>query len=187
MTEFHARLVELESEILAKEEAKRGVEQFTPACEGLLETVAQQIGVKLADPVPKDWKGWLCYHRKPDQFIVIRGKAFKPGMFAKYKAGLDTPLGTDSINDYTRKFDVSPPQELDHLLINFGAGETLRVFLWYGENIAAYRLIFEADVDDDPHNNLTEAVTEACTWILKKPKDKTLPEYLASLAKDSGR
>lgn len=181
MTDFHARLLELESEILAKEEAKRGIEQFTPQCQVLLESVAQQIGVRLADQVPNDWKGWLCYYRKPDQFIVLRGRAFKTGMLAKHKAGIDTPLGADAINEYTRKFDVSPPQELDHLLINFGMGKNLRVFLWYGENIAAYRLIFEAEVDEDPHNDLTEAVTEACTWILKKPRDKTLPEFLDSL------
>jgi len=184
VTDFHARLLELESEILAKEEARRGVENFTPGCEQLLASIAQQIGVKLADPVPQDWRGWICYYRKPDQFIVLRGRAFKTsGIFAKYKAGLDIPLGADSINDYTRKFDITPPQELDHLLVNFGSGDSLRVFLWYGENIAAYRLIFEAEVDTDPHNELADAITEACTWILQKPKDKTLPEYLTSLGR----
>ncbi|MBP7860494.1 hypothetical protein KA183_02340 [bacterium] len=184
MTDFHARLLELESERLAKEEVRRGVEHFTPECHHLLESVAQKIGVKLGDPVPSDWQGWICYYRKPEQFIVLRGRAFKgSGLFGKHKAGLDIPLGGDSINDYSRKFDVTPPQELDHLMVNFGVGDSLRVFLWYGENIAAYRLIYEAEVDTDPHNELADAVAEACAWILQKPKEKTLPEYLASLGR----
>jgi hypothetical protein len=100
-------------------------------------------------------------------------------MFGKPRAGLDVPGGVDTITEFQRGFDVSPPQELDHLLINFGGDVgTPKVFLWYGENIAPYKLIFMADVESDPHHELGEAIVEACTWIMKRPKHQTLNDFL---------
>jgi hypothetical protein len=172
--------LELESEIIAKEEAQRGLKELTPDCDILLQTVEKEIGLKLADPAPADWKGWLTYRRGKDKVVILRGRAFKePGMFGKHRAGLDVAYGADTITEYKRGFDVSPPQDLDHLLVNFGCGDSVRVFLWYGENVAAYRLIFEQEMHEDPDEELKEAVAEACHWIVKKPKDLTLPEFLA--------
>ncbi len=179
MSKFHARLLELESEIIAKEEAQRGLKQMTPDCDLLLQTVEKEIGLKLADPAPSDWKGWLTYRRGVDKLIICRGRSFKEsGMFGKYRAGLDVPFGLDTLAEYRRGFDVSPPQDLDHLQVNFGCGDSIRVFLWYGENVAAYRLIFEAEMAEDPDEDLKEAVVEACVWIATKPKELTLPEFL---------
>jgi len=183
VSKFHARLLELESEIIAKEEARRGLEELTPECEILLSTVEKEIGLKLADAAPDDWKGWLTYRRGKDKVVICRGRAFKEsGMFGKHRAGLDVTYGLDTITEYKRGFDVSPPQDLDHLLVNFGRGDSLRVFLWYGENVAAYRLIFEHEMAEDPDEALKDAVAEACVWIVKKPKDLTLPEFLSKLA-----
>lgn len=180
MSKFHARLLELESEIIAKEEARRGLDELTPDCDILLQTVEKDIGLKLADNAPSDWRGWLTYRRGKDKVVICRGRAFKEsGMFGKHKAGLDVAYGLDTITEYKRGFDVSPPQDLDHLLVNFGCGDSVRVFLWYGENVAAYRLIFEQEMAEDPVENLKEAVAEACGWIVKKPKELTLPEFLA--------
>lgn len=179
MSKFHARLLELEAEIIAKEEAQRGLKELTPECEILLAIVEEEIGLKLADAAPADWKGWLTYRRGKDKLIICRGRAFKePGMFGKHRAGLDVSFGIDTITEYKRGFDVSPPQDLDHLLVNFGLGENLRVFLWYGENIAAYRLIFEDELSDNTDDALKDALAEACVWIIKKPKELTLPEFL---------
>jgi hypothetical protein len=64
-------------------------------------------------------------------------------------------------------------------MINFAhTPHDTRIFLWYGENIAAYRIIFAADVPEDPHHELSEAIVEACIWILKRPKDVTLMDFL---------
>ncbi|MEZ4489951.1 MAG: hypothetical protein R3F51_20390 [Cyanobacteriota/Melainabacteria group bacterium] len=38
-------------------------------------------------------------------------------------------------------------------------------------------MIFEADMEEEPHNELREAVVEACVWIVKKPKEKTYPNF----------
>ncbi len=177
---FHHKLLEIEAELAALEQSKHKPETLTPECQGLFHFLENEIEVKLGDKVPKDWKGWISYRRSNYSMVVLRGRAFKEGLFGTFRAALDVPLGSDSLADFQRGFDVSPPQDIDHLLLNLGMdGNKLRVFLWYGENIAAYRLIFEAEVDCDPHNELAEAVTEACTWILKKPKDKTLPEFLS--------
>ncbi|MBZ0186951.1 MAG: hypothetical protein K8F91_11960 [Candidatus Obscuribacterales bacterium] len=187
MSTFHARLLELESELIAKEESAKGIEELTPDCVLLLESVEDEIGVKLGDQVPKDWRGWLSYYRSKDQLFICRGRAFKEsGMFGKHRAGCDVAHGLDSVTEYRRGFDVTPPQDLDHLLVNFGGGNSIRVFLWYGENISPYRLIFEADMADEPHHHLKEAVIEACVWIIKKPKELTLPEYIQSLEKSKG-
>jgi hypothetical protein len=176
---FHLKLIELESELLAKEQSKQGFEKFPYACEALIEHVEKEIGVRLADKVPQDWRGWLSYRREADSLIVLRGRAFADGgMFGKWKAGCDVPYGLDTVTEYARHFAVTPPAELDHLLLNFGQAESARVFLWYGENVAEYKLIFMADVQDDPHHELGEAIVEACTWILKRPKDKTILEFL---------
>lgn len=193
MCSFHARLLELESEILAKEEAQEGISELTPDCSILLDSVEEEIGVKLGDKVPKDFRGWISYRRfqnksqgksnDRDQVIINRGRAFKVGgLFPKYVAGCDVSFGLDTATEYQRGFDVSCPQDLDHLLVNFGRGKQgqIRVFLWYGENIAPYRLIFEAVMADDPQDELREAVVEACHWIIKKPKEMTLPEFLSS-------
>jgi len=180
VSKFHARLLELESEIIAKEEAQRGLKELTPDCEILLEIVEKEIGMKLADPAAADWKGWLSYRRGKGRVVICRGRAFKEsGMFGKHRAGLDVPFGLDTVTEYKRGFDVSPPQDLDHLQVNFGCGDSVRVFLWYGENVAAYRLIFEHEMSEDPDEALKDAVAEACVWIIKKPKELTLPEFLA--------
>lgn len=181
MSTFHARLLELESELIAKEEAARGIDHLTPECTLLLEMVEKEVGLKLSENAPKEWKGWLTYRRKKDQLVICRGKCFKEnGMFGKHRAGLDVAYGLDTVTEYLRGFDVSPPQDLDHLLVNFGGGKgDVKVFLWYGENIAPYRLIFERDMAEDPDNALTDAVIEACEWIVTKPKELTLPEFLA--------
>lgn len=183
MSTFHARLLELESELIAKEEAAKGIPELTADCVLLLESVEKEIGVRLGDEVHNDFRGWLSYYRNRDQLLICRGRAFKEsGLFGKWRAGCDVAYGLDTVTEYRRGFDVTPPQDLDHLLVNFGhTGEAVRVFLWYGENIAPYRLIFEAEMEDEPHNTLKDAVIEACVWIVKKPREKTLPEYLSSL------
>ncbi len=186
---LHIKLLELESEIIAKEEAARAKSlAVLPAeCDLLKQAVEHEIGMHLADVTAIDWRGWLTYRRGANELIIIRGRAFKEsGMFGKVKAGLDFSGGLDSIADYGRQFDVSAPQDLDHLMINFGvvpdddssttAGA--RVFLWYGENLAPYRLIFEDEVSDDPEHNLLNAVAEGLSWVVAKPKDLTLPQFL---------
>ncbi len=182
---FHHRLLELEAELAAKEQVKHKLDTFPPECSGLLAFVEKDVELRLADKVPKDWRGWLSYKRNNAQaMVVMRGRAFKDGLFGGHKAGADVPMGLDSITDYQRGFDVSPPQDLDHLLVNFGMDqEKCKVFLWYGENIAPYKLIFAADVHDDPHKELVEAVIEACTWIMKRPKHQTLEAFLKEQSK----
>lgn len=196
---LHIKLLELESEIIAREESARAKSlAVLPAeCELLKQTVEHEIGLRLADVVPGDWRGWLTYRRGSSELIIIRGRAFKEnGMFGKVKAGLDFSGGLDSIADYVRHFDVSAPQDLDHLMINFGvvpsttkglvenstsevdATGGARVFLWYGENLAPYRLIFEDEVSGDPEHNLLNAVAEGLSWIVAKPKDLTLLQFL---------
>ena len=176
---FHHKLLELEAEIAAKEQSKHELKDFKPECVGLLEFVEKEVEVKLGDKVPKDWVGWICYRRNNQSQIILRGRAFKDGMFGGTRAGFDVPMGLDSVTEYKRGFDVSPPQNLDHLLVNFGLdGEKIRVFLWYGENIAPYKLIFAADLTDEPHKELADAIVEACIWIAKRPKHETLEAFL---------
>lgn len=176
---FHHKLMELEAELAAKEQSQHKLEVLPPEVLGILDYMQKDVEVKLGDKVPKDWKGWMCYKRNNQSLCILRGRAFKDGMFGSTKAGMDVPMGLDSITEFQRGFDVSPPQDLDHLLINFGMdGDTCRVFLWYGENIAPYKLIFAADIGDDPHHELSAAVVEACIWILKRPKHQTLEAFL---------
>ena len=166
--------------LAAAEQSRRNLDSLTPECTGMFDYIEADIELKLAAKVPKDWKGWICYRRQNKSLLVLRGKAFREGTFsATYRAGFDIPQGADSITEYQRGFDVSPPQELDHLLINFGIdGDKLRVFIWYGENIAAYKLIFAADLDDEPQHQISDLIVEACTWIAKRPKHQTLEEFL---------
>jgi hypothetical protein len=179
---FHYKLIELESELIAKEQSQKGFAELPPECKVLLEFIEQEVGARLAMPVSKDWKGWLTYKRNKDSLVICRGRGFREGMLGKYRAGLDVANGLDSVTEYQRGFDVSPPQDLDHLLVNFGgeSHQEPRVFLWYGENIAPYKLIFMADVETDPHAQLVDAIVQACKWILTRPKDQTLSQFLAS-------
>lgn len=190
---FHFKLIELESELLAKEECARGFSELPLACALMMESIEGEIGIRLGDKVPKDWRGWLTYKRKGSDhtsrdrlgLIVSRGRACSEGgLFAKWRAGLDVPYGIDTANEYGRGFDVTPPQDLDHLLVNYACGARWKVFLWYGENIAPYKLIYQAEItdetDDDVQQQLKEAVVEACTWILTRPKEVTLNEFLKS-------
>ena len=175
------RLIELESELLAKQQSLKSYEELLPSCLGLLEYLEQEVGVRLADPVPRNWVGWLTYRQHKNSLIVLRGKAFHEGSVGKHRAGLDVPGGGDAITEYQRGFDVSPPQDLDHLLVNFSSDADPRVFLWYGENIAPYKLIYFANVSDDPHKELSEAVVEACVWTTKRPKGMTFGEFFQDL------
>ncbi|MCC7528302.1 MAG: hypothetical protein IT342_07255 [Candidatus Melainabacteria bacterium] len=190
---FNHKLMELESELLAKQQCAGGLLDLPYECELCLQSIEQEVGIKLGSPTPKDWKGWLSYRRKDASdsqggksncgLVVLRGRACSEGgMFAKWKAGLDVPFAVDTVTEFKRGFDVTPPQDLDHLLINFGRGKSTRVFVWYGENIAPYRLIFEADVDEDHDAPLKEALTEACVWIMTRPKETTLAEFLKGLS-----
>lgn len=176
---FHLRLLELESELLAKEQAKEDFKVLPVECLMVLELTEEQVGVRLASQVPHNWRGWLCWRRDQNSLIICRGRAFSTGsIFGKCKAGFDVPYGVDAITEYERGFDVTPPQELDHLLLNFGVPANPRVFLWYGENLAEYKLVFASDVTDELHHELSDAVVEACVWILTRPKEKTLLEFL---------
>jgi len=185
---FHLKLIELESELIAKEQSAKGFAVLPADCKCLLQFVEKQVEVRLGDKAPKDWKGWLSYKRKNDQLVICRGRSFSVGgLFVKWCAGLDVTYGLDTVTEYERGFDISPPQDLDHLLLNFGAGERPQIYLWYGENIAPYRLIFLADVADYPYEAISQAVVEACIWILKRPKDMTLSEFLRAIEqKDEG-
>lgn len=181
-TVFNHRLLELEAELKAKEQARRKPEQISPECYGLLQYIEKEIELRLADKVPRDWSGWISYLRNKQAMVILRGRSFKEGgMFPGYRAGADVPFGLDTITEYRRGFDVTPPQDLDHLLINFGLdGDNFKTFLWYGENISPYKLIFQADVEDAPYKELSEAVVEACIWIMKRPKHQTLEHFLRS-------
>lgn len=179
---FHFKLLELEAELIAREEAARGVAELTSECIYLLEMIESEIGAKLAQRVPDKWRGWLTYRRKQDNLLICRGRAYPVGMFGKFKAGLDVAGGADAIADYERNFDVTPPQDPDHLLINFGSGDRTRIFIWYGEGIAAYKLIFESAVDPSPEEQVQAAVLQACGWILNRPKHITLDDYLKQKA-----
>lgn len=176
------KLIEAESELIAREQCEKALGRLPPECDHLLQFIEKQVGVGLACPVPCDWRGWLAWRRQGCATVVCRGRAFPSGgLFPKWRAGLDVPFGADSVSEYLRGFDVTPVQDLDHLLVNFGAGEELKVFLWYGENLAAYRLLYQGAVGDDPHHELSEAVVQACLWILARPKEKTLSDYLKEI------
>lgn len=176
---FHFKLIELESELLAKELADQTAD-ITPECEHLLEFIEREVGLKLASRAPRDWKGWISYRRQKNSLVILRGRTFpQSGMFVKdYRVGLDVPYGQDAVTEYQRNFDITPPQELDHLLINFRPKNPPTIMVWYGENTAPYQLYFEAEASFDTENQLKEAVTQGCVWILTKPKDVTLAQFL---------
>jgi hypothetical protein len=175
---FHFKLIELESELLAKELTEQETE-LTPECDFLLQFVEAEIGARLADSSFKGWRGWLTYRRKKSSLIVCRGRAFIEGViFRKSHAGLDIPNGLDAVTDYLRGFDVAPPPELDHLLVNFKPGQPSKIMVWYGENLAPYQLFFEAEATGDAEADLKEAIAQGCIWILQKPETMTLAQYL---------
>jgi hypothetical protein len=184
---FHFKLLELESELLAKELASQAA-ALTPECEHLLQFIELEVGVKLADRAPKDWRGWISYRRQKNSLVILRGRSFaQSGIFLKEcKAGLDVSYGQDAITEYQRNFDITPPQELDHLLINFRVMEPPHVMVWYGENVAPYQLFFEEEASYQTENQLKEAITEGCIWILTRPKDLTLAQFL-QITKDKGK
>ncbi|MBX9688530.1 MAG: hypothetical protein K2X27_17610 [Candidatus Obscuribacterales bacterium] len=177
---FHHRLLEIEAELAAKEQSKHKLEVLPPECQAMLSYLEKSVELRLGDKVPKDWVGWMSFRRNNKQsLVIIRGRAFKDGAFGQHRAGLDVPMGHDAITEYQRGFDVTPPQDLDHLLVNFGLdGDEFRIFLWYGENIAPYKLIFAANLADEPYKELDEAIVEACIWIIKRPKHQTLEAFL---------
>jgi hypothetical protein len=181
---LHHRLQEMEAELAAIEQSKHRLEVLPPECVFLLDYIERDLEVRLGDKVPRDFKGWITYRRHNKQaMLVLRGRAFRDGIFGMFRAGFDVIEGSEAIGEYQHGFDVSPPQDLDHLLINFGLdGDRFRVFLWYGEHIAPYKLIFAADLDDEPDKELSAAVVESCIWILKRPKHKTLEEFLKEMS-----
>ena len=152
---FHAKLLELESELLAKEEASRVGSQLPPECESIMQEIENEVGAKLADKSVKDWRGWLTFRRAKNSVVICRGQSFSTGgITPQWRIGFAIVNGSDSVRERMRGFDVSPSPDLDHLLLNFGMGDRYtKVFLWYGEHIAPYRLIFEADVTQSPEES----------------------------------
>jgi hypothetical protein len=174
---FHFKLIELESELLAKELAEQI--DLTIDCEWLLKMIEGDVGIRLGDRVTKGWKGWLTFRRGKSGLVICRGRAFTEGhIFVKEIAGLDVSFGLDAVMDYKRGFDVTPPQELDHLLVNFKFDAAPHILVWYGENIAPYQLFFDYEASPVCEEELREAIAEGCVWILKRPKAITLTEYL---------
>jgi hypothetical protein len=140
------------------------------------------IGIKLGDKIPTDWIGWLTYRNKASSLIVCRGRAFAvEKKFGKTAAGPDSSTGAETVLDFYRGYDVNAPQDIDHLLINFGVGAQPRIFIWYGEKIAAYKLIYETCVDEHDTTNIQEAVVQACEWIINRPNHLTLSDWLRSV------
>lgn len=180
---LHNRLIELEAEIRAKEKVEQGLKKVPVEALSLLAFIEKSYEARLGDLVPADWRGWLAYQRTPGTLTICRGRAFKHSNWgSKSRAGFDVPHGADAVDEKLRGFDAVPPQDLDHLLVNFGDEDQPKVYLWYGENIAPYRLIFQAQVDDEPHHDLQNACIDACFWIANRPKHLSLPEYLKKLA-----
>lgn len=182
---FHFKLLQLEGELLAKELIEQK-HTLSSECQDLLNFIETEIGVRLGDPVPKDWRGWLSYRRHHNSLVVCRAHAFNEGgVAAKYKAGLDVPYGVDAVTEYQRGFDVTPPSELNHLIVNFRLAEDPHILLWYGENIAPYQLFYDAEASYTIEAELKEAIAEGCIWILTKPKHLTLSEFLKSKSKET--
>lgn len=182
---FYQKLLELEADIIAQNSrasaAAQKQSQLSGNCIFLLDSVEHEVGMKLGNKIGKDWTGWVSF-RRPQALLICRGRAFtEGGFFPTYRAGLDTLGGLSSIAEALRGFDVTPPAEMDYLLLNFVHGSDTKVILWYAENIAAYRPVFEANVDDEPTERLHAAIADACKWIVNRPKSKTLMEYLKQL------
>jgi hypothetical protein len=180
---FHFKLLQLEGELLAKELIEQKL-SLTPECQELLNFIEIEIGVRLGDAVPKGWRGWLCYRRHQNSLVVCRSRAFNEGsVIQKFRAGLDVSYGLDPITEYERGFDITPPTELDHLIVNFRLGENPHILLWYGENIAPYQLFYDQEASYSIEQELKDAIAEGCIWILTKPKNLTLAEFLKSSSK----
>lgn len=183
---LHIKLMELEAEKIARDQATKSSQlvSLPHECELLKAHIEEEIGIKLGAICDRDFNGWLTYRRQSGDLIIIRGRAFKESNMlglGKWRAGLDVGHGLDSVSEALRGFDVSPPPDLDHLTVNFGVETTPKVFLWYGENISAYRLIFAEELENNAEKALDEALSEAMSWVLNKPKDLTLPEYIKKL------
>jgi hypothetical protein len=182
---FHFKLLQLEGELLAKELLEQKL-ALTPECQDLLDFIETEIGVRMGDPVPKDWRGWFCYRRHHNSLVICRARACNEGgATPKFRAGLDVPYGLESITEYQRGFDVTPPNELDHLIVNFRLGADAHILLWYGENIAPYQLFYDKEASYTIEAELKEAIAEGCIWILTKPKQLTLSEFLKSASKQN--
>jgi hypothetical protein len=179
---FHFKLLELEGELLAKDLIEQKI-TLTEECESLLKFIETEIGVCLGDPVPKGWRGWLSYRRHKNSLTICRSRAFSHG--SKMTAGLDVAYGFDAITEYQRGFDVTPPSELDHLLINFHLLDEPHILIWYGENIAPYQLFFDKEASYTIEPDLKEAIAQGCIWILTKPKSLTLLKFLKSQSQDT--
>jgi hypothetical protein len=182
---FYQKLLELEAEIIAENSrASAALEkqtQLSGDCIFLLNSVENEIGMRLGNKTGANWTGWLSF-RRPQSLLICRGRAFtEGGFFPVYRAGLDNLAGLSTIAEALRGFDVTPPGEMDHLLLNFMHDKDTRVMLWYAENTAAYRPIFEANIEDEPVHQLHEAIAEACKWIINRPKSMTLIDYLKQL------
>lgn len=185
--------MEMEAELIAREQIARAESDdgriLSAKSLFFLQEIGNEIGLELAQQCASDFRGWLRYTRKGSRgagssdLVLLRGRAFKEGgLFGKHRAGLDVVNGLDHALEYLRKIDVSPPPDLDHLLINFGRGQEKdaqdHVFIWYGENVAPYRLIFEHQVEELSLETLHQALAQGLEWILSKPKDLTLPQFL---------
>ena len=182
---IYQKLLELEAEIIAQNSRNDAAllkqSQLSGECLFLLDSVENEIGMKLGIKTGAKWSGWVSF-RRPQALLIARGRAFSEGgFFPTHRAGLDTLGGLSSAVEAMRGFDVTPPAEMDYLLMNFANAKDTKVILWYAENIAAYRPVFEANVDEEPLERLHEAVVEACKWIVNRPKSKTLIEYLKQL------
>jgi len=180
---FHFKLIQLESDLLAKSLSNQETE-LTPDCEFLLQAIEAEIGLRLADTCFKGWQGWITYRRKKSSLVVCRGRSFAEGVFfRKYRAGFDAPNGMDAVTDYQRRFDVTPSQDIDHLLINFRPGTPPKILVFYGENLAPYQLFFEEEADMSIQPEVEEAIAQGCVWILEKPKGTTIATYLEAQGK----
>jgi hypothetical protein len=181
---FHQHLIELESELIAKQEIERELsDELAFECSLILDAIEQEIGIRLGDKVQPNWSGWIAYRRK-NSTIICRGRSFaQSGLRKSYRVGWDIPGGESSISDCMRGHDVSPPQEIDHLLLSFGGSPELKISLWYGENIAPYRLVCQLPASLDSLEELKTLIVEACTWILRKPKGMTINQFIKSIYK----
>ena len=182
---IYQKLLELEAEIIAQNSRNTAAVQkqseLSGECVFLLNSVEDEIGMKLGNKTGGKWTGWVTY-RRPQALLICRGRGFaEGGFFPVYRAGLDNLNGSTSIAEAMRGFNVTPPSEMDYLLLNFAHEKNTKVILWYAENIAAYRPVFEANVDDEPRERLHEAIVEACKWVVNRPKSITLMDYLKQL------
>jgi hypothetical protein len=179
---FHARLLELETDLMLQRQNEKPLAELPADCSELIAYLERMLEVKLGSKVPHDWQGWLSYRRPGGCLVILRGRAYRENIFSNvHRAGIDYELGLQSIYEYAHGFDLVPPSSLDHLKINFSSEAKVKVLLWYGENLAEYKLIYFGEVVDDPHHDLSEAIVEGCHWIVKRPAEQTLVEFLKTL------